>query len=255
MLGHGETRTMAHLDPRINKVMVPTALDQLLDVQTEWVWRLALDGVLAVAWIIRALDRRLIWSTVDNGSSLQIQGRPLFPTLGEVVKPLLYNSVISSWNNAGITPVFAIGNSGSACGTAGSPGDQSSVISVGATTNTNNAMASFSSRGPARNTNLLKPEVSAPGSSIVSCGTGTSNYVTMSGTSMATPHVAGAVALIRQCLSTTSLTTIRNALYTTAVTPTLTSADRSCGLVNPGEDFPNCAFGYGKIDVGRAVGQ
>jgi len=95
MLGHGETRTMAHLDPRINKVMVPTALDQLLDVQTEWVWRLALDGVLAVAWIIRALDRRLIWSTVDNGSSLQIQGPPLFPTLGAVDKPLLSTTLSS----------------------------------------------------------------------------------------------------------------------------------------------------------------
>jgi len=166
-----------------------------------------------------------------------------------------YNSVISSWNNAGITPVFAIGNSGPGCGTAGSPGDQANVISVGATTNSNNAMASFSSRGPARGSNLLKPEVSAPGNQIVSCGTGASNYVTMSGTSMATPHVAGAVALVRQCLSTTSLATIKNALYTSAATPSLTAADRACGLVTPGVDFPNCAYGYGKIDVGRAVGQ
>jgi subtilisin family serine protease len=115
-------------------------------------------------------------------------------------------------------------------------------------------MASFSSRGPATGSNLLKPEVSAPGQNIVSCGTGASNYVTMSGTSMATPHVAGAVAIVRQCLSTTSLTTIKNALYDSATHPTLTAADRNCGLVTPGQDFPNCAFGYGKIDVGRAVG-
>src|SRR4051812_17636775 len=70
-----------------------------------------------------------------------------------------YNSVISSWNSAGITPVFAIGNSGSACGTANSPGDQANLISVGATTNSNNAMASFSSRGPSRSGSTLKPEV------------------------------------------------------------------------------------------------
>jgi len=115
-------------------------------------------------------------------------------------------------------------------------------------------MSSFSSRGPARGSNYLKPEVSAPGSNIVSCGTSTNNYVVMSGTSMATPHVAGAVALVRQCLGTNSLTTIRNALFNSAVKPTLTAADRACGLVYPGQDFPNCAFGYGKIDVGRAVG-
>jgi len=165
-----------------------------------------------------------------------------------------YNSVISSWNNAGITPVFAIGNAGAACGTANSPGDQNNVISVGATTNTNNGMATFSSRGPARTSNLLKPEVSAPGSNIVSCGTGSSNYVTMSGTSMATPHVAGAVALVRQCLNTNQLSAIKTALYNSAAHPTLTSADRNCGLPTPGQDFPNCAYGYGKIDVGRAVG-
>lgn len=41
----------------------------------------------------------------------------------------------------------------------------------------------------------MKPELSAPGNNIVSCGTGTNNYATMSGTSMATPHIAGAVAL------------------------------------------------------------
>jgi hypothetical protein len=47
-----------------------------------------------------------------------------------------YNSVVTSWNNAGIIPVFAIGNAGSSCRTANSPGDQPNLISVGATTNT-----------------------------------------------------------------------------------------------------------------------
>jgi len=163
-----------------------------------------------------------------------------------------YNSQISAYQNAGIIPVFAIGNSGSACRTAGSPGDQPNLISVGSTTNTN-AMSSFSSRGPS-SSGVLKPELSAPGSNIVSCGTGASNYATMSGTSMATPHVAGAVCLIKSVNSGWTYTQVSNALRNSAAQPTLTAADRACGLVTPGQDFPNCAFGYGRIDVGRALG-
>ncbi|XP_035702626.1 bacillopeptidase F-like [Folsomia candida] len=93
-----------------------------------------------------------------------------------------YNTVVSAWRSAGIIPVFAIGGSGANCRTVGSPGDQPNLISVGATTNTD-AMATFSGRGPTA-AGALKPEVSAPGNNIVSCGTGANNYVTMSGTSM-----------------------------------------------------------------------
>ncbi|XP_035711704.1 bacillopeptidase F isoform X2 [Folsomia candida] len=104
-----------------------------------------------------------------------------------------YNPQIAAWRNAGITPVFVLGNAGPACGTAQSPGDQENVISFGATTDTD-AVASFSSRGPTPH-GQIKPDFSAPGILIVSAGTGSDNYVSMSGTSMATLHAAGAVDL------------------------------------------------------------
>ncbi|XP_021955100.1 bacillopeptidase F [Folsomia candida] len=162
-----------------------------------------------------------------------------------------YNQVVSAWRSAGIIPVFAIGNSGPGCRTVISPGDQPNLISVGATTDTD-AMATFSSRGP-NAAGALKPEVSAPGNNIVSCGTGANNYVTMSGTSMATPHTAGAIALLMSANPSWGFDEIFTALTTTPVHPTLSNADRNCGLPEGG-DFPNHALGHGRIDVAAALG-
>ncbi|OXA63143.1 bacillopeptidase F [Folsomia candida] len=162
-----------------------------------------------------------------------------------------YNTVVSAWRSAGIIPVFAIGGSGAACRTVGSPGDQPNLISVGATTNTD-TMASFSPRGPNAQ-GELKPEISAPGNNIVSCGTGANNYITMSGTSMATPHTAGAIALLMSANPSWGYDQIFTALTTTPAHPFLSNADRNCGLPGPG-DFPNQAFGYGRIDVAAALG-
>ncbi|OXA63248.1 bacillopeptidase F [Folsomia candida] len=162
-----------------------------------------------------------------------------------------YNQVVSAWRTADIIPVFAIGNSGSSCRSVISPGDQPNLISVGATTDTD-AMATFSSRGP-NAAGALKPEVSAPGNNIVSCGTGANNYVTMSGTSMATPHTAGAIALLMSANPSFGYDEILDALSTSAAHPTVSSADRNCGLPGPG-DFPNQAFGHGRIDIAAALG-
>jgi hypothetical protein len=96
-----------------------------------------------------------------------------------------FNDEIAAWKAAGIIPVFAIGNTGPGCGTAVSPGDQKDVISVGATTSTD-TIASFSSRGYAKGTTTIKPEVSAPGARIRSASnTGTTSYAVFDGTSMA----------------------------------------------------------------------
>lgn len=74
---------------------------------------------------------------------------------------------------------------GSRCETGGSPGDQPKLISVGAT-QSDDKMASFSSRGPVRGSNKkkMKPEVSAPGHQILSSWPD-GGYETLSGTSMA----------------------------------------------------------------------
>jgi subtilisin family serine protease len=160
-----------------------------------------------------------------------------------------YNDVVSAWKVANIIPVFGIGNSGSSCNSVVSPGDQLGLISVG-DTDVNDAVASFSSRGPAAS-GLQKPEVSAPGDNIVSAGNnGTSSYSIKPGTSMAAPHVAGAVALYLSANPGATYENVFNALTTTGDKPTLSNADRNCGT----GEWPNMAFGYGRINAARLVG-
>ena len=95
--------------------------------------------------------------------------------------------------------VVAAGNSGMR-ETVSSPGCAAGVLTVGAVDG-EGATASFSSRGPVLGNHQLKPDITAPGVAITGAALdsiGDVHYTQMSGTSMATPHVVGAVALIRQ---------------------------------------------------------
>jgi serine protease AprX len=121
------------------------------------------------------------------------------------------NDALSQAANAavvdkGIVVVVAAGNSGDEPGTVGSPGAATHAITVAACAERSAPAGSpnhsdgiyltpFSSRGPTLD-GRIKPDVCAPGHSIMAAKAGTLNgYVAYSGTSMATPFVAGAVAL------------------------------------------------------------
>lgn len=132
----------------------------------------------------------------------------------------IVTAALSAAARAGVVPVVAAGNDFAEFGrgSLSSPGSAPEAITVGAVTTSRSGaagvVAGFSSSGPTPLSLQLKPEVSAPGANIVSASPGGA-YTTLSGTSMAAPHVAGGVALLRQRHPTWTPAQIKSALTLT----------------------------------------
>ncbi|TAL61129.1 MAG: T9SS type A sorting domain-containing protein, partial [Bacteroidetes bacterium] len=159
---------------------------------------------------------------------------------------------ITNLRAAGVVVVASAGNDGPGCNTVnGPPAHFAGSFTVGSTTSTD-AMSNFSSRG---NINIdgsgrIKPNVSAPGSNVRSCiKNGT--YSTFSGTSMAGPHVVGAVALLISAVPSLAgqVDTIESILEKTCVKITST---QTCNGTAP-STYPNNTVGHGRIDILAAV--
>jgi Subtilase family/Proprotein convertase P-domain/Carboxypeptidase regulatory-like domain len=157
-----------------------------------------------------------------------------------------YRDTVSSWRAAGIFPAFSNGNSGPACGTAGSPGDYPESYASGAF-DINGAIASFSSRG-ASAFGLVKPNLAAPGVNVRSSVPG-NTYAAFNGTSMASPHTAGTVALMWSAAPSLvgDIAQTSALLNQTAVD----TNDTTCG----GTATNNNVWGEGKLDALAAVTQ
>lgn len=160
-----------------------------------------------------------------------------------------YHEMIAAWHAAGVIPVFAAGNSGPNCDTTLSPGD-GDVIGVGSTT-IDDEISTFSSIGPSA-FNTMKPEISAPGSTIMSADNRNDNtYRISSGTSMATPHVAGAVALLLSRNPNLSYIQIR-ALLQSYSDRDLSFSGAICNWISDNV-FPNHHFGYGRLNIFKSL--
>lgn len=138
--------------------------------------------------------------------------------------------------------VVAAGNYGRPVG---SPASADAALTVGAV-DREDKLAAFSSRGPRLANNAIKPDITAPGVDIVAAkaknariGTPVGDaHLSMSGTSMATPHVAGAAAILA------------------AKNPTWKGEDIKAALMNSAKPNPSLSAyeqGAGRLDVGRAV--
>ena len=198
------------------------------------------------AQILAGMD----WA-IENGAeiiNMSLGGVHLQPDVVD-----LYTQSIISANFNGIPVVVAIGNEGAQ--TTGLPGNDYFAFSVGATDHTDRAAGFSGGRTqvirssryiPSDSLPLYysKPEVTAPGVAIRSCIPG-QGYETWNGTSMATPHVSGALALI---LATTGIRNIPSARRAYLLQDLLISSVEELG--EAGRDH---RFGFGRINALRAV--
>ncbi|MCZ0998164.1 S8 family serine peptidase [Streptomyces mirabilis] len=179
------------------------------------------EGSGQESWIIAGME----WAARDQKAriiSMSLGGS------GDKTDPMS-QAVDELSHDTGALFVIAAGNGGPH--SISSPGAADSALTVGAVDSTD-TLADFSSQGPRDGDGGLKPEITAPGVDIVAARShykrGSGYYTTMSGTSMATPHVAGAAALLASEHPDWSGTQLKEALVSSAkATPAYTRTRRA----------------------------
>jgi serine protease AprX len=212
---------------------------------------LDLNGVGTDSSVIAAIQQAIALQSTYNIRVINLSlGRGI--AVSYTQDPLC-QAVESAWK-AGIVVVVAAGNYGrlsvfnsNGYGTVTAPGNDPYVLTVGATKSNGSSspsaetLASFSSKGPTTYDHVVKPDLVAPGNDVVSLAApgatleaaypaelvtgsdGNNDYFTLSGTSMATPAVVGAVALLLQEHSSLTPDQVKARLMQTTYKMNLTS--------------------------------
>src|SRR5207244_2519905 len=212
------------------------------DVKLVNVRVLGANGTGLTSDVIAGIDWAINHRTTYNIRVINLSlGHPVFesastdPLCVEVQKAVI----------AGIVVVASAGNSGKSAdgrtvlGSISSPGNSPAALTVGAlntwgtVSRGDDTVTTYSSRGPTRFDNIVKPDLAAPGNKIISlqaagsylaatypflhkAGTGNNSYMQLSGTSMAAPMVSGAVALLLQGTPSMSASQVKLALQSGA---------------------------------------
>jgi len=153
--------------------------------------------------------------------------------------------------NAGIFMSVSAGNSGPSCSSVRDPPSlYGNVCAVGATGQRSSTIASYSSRGPVTidGSGRMSPNIVAPGSGVRSAYPPT-GYASLSGTSMASPCVTGAIPLIWQAKPEY----VRKPVETRSLLERTAIASPFTGCSSSGR--PNNVYGYGELDVFAAINE
>jgi subtilisin family serine protease len=195
------------------------------------------QGGGAESWIIAGMQ----WAAGKGANVINMSLGSPFPSDGTDAMSLAVNEITA---RTGALFVIASGNSG---GAPGGPGAADAALTVGAV-DRNDQLAPFSSRGPRWIDDAIKPDITAPGVDIVAAkathgqiGTPVdATHVSLSGTSMATPHVAGAAAILAGEHPAWKAGQLKAALM---------------GSAKPNPALSVFEQGAGRVDVAKAVSQ
>ena len=193
----------------------------------------ASDVIAGISWILERKEQlgiRIL--NISVGS---------YNKKGMTENSMLVRGVNQAWN-AGLVVVVAAGNNGPRRMSITTPGISRKVITVGCSDDSTevivggNRMVDYSGRGPTAAC-ICKPDVVAPGSRVVSCANRADKYTIKSGTSMSTPIVSGAIALLLEKY------------------PEMTNRDVKLKLMQSSRDIglPRNQQGWGLLDVERLL--
>lgn len=190
------------------------------------------DGYGADSWVLAGMQ----WAAESGADVVSMSLGDPAPTDGSDPMSAAVDALSARY---GTLFVIAAGNSGPE--TIGAPGAAASALTVGAV-DKQDALAYFSSTGPLFRTGAIKPDIAAPGVDINAARSqqmpeGTGMYQSISGTSMATPHVSGAAAILAQQHPDWSGQRLKDALMSSA----------------KGLDYTPYEVGTGRLDVAAAV--